>query len=124
MSAVSRGFILRSQSQRRTNLINSTLIYVLLLLGAIFALGPFLWTISGSLMTDIEVQAYPPKLWPAEVQWGNYAQVWQEVPFGQWILNSLTVVAFSLIGSLTSSSVVAYSSSSPDVQTRCTTCAT
>jgi ABC-type glycerol-3-phosphate transport system permease component len=109
MSVMSRGFTWRPQSRRRANLINNSLIYGLLLLGAAFALGPFLWTISGSLMTDVEVQAYPPKLWPSEVQWGNYAQVWREVPFGQWILNSLTVVAFSLVGSITSSSVVAYS---------------
>lgn len=108
MSVASRA-VFRAGSQKRATRTANTLIYCLLALGTVMAMGPFLWTVSGSLMTDVEVQSYPPKLFPAEVQWGNYPQVWREVPFARWILNSVTVVVFALIGTIASSSIVAYS---------------
>jgi len=63
----------------------------------------------GSLMTDVEVSSYPPRLFPADFQWHNYVRVWTEVPFGQWVLNSFFVVTLSVIGSILSATVVAYS---------------
>lgn len=95
-------------SPRQMASLQRGLTYLLLVAVGLVALGPFAWAVSGSLMTDVEVQAYPPKLLPSETQWGNYRQVWTEVPFGRWIANSLTVVAFSLVGTITSASLVAY----------------
>ncbi|MBC7236895.1 MAG: carbohydrate ABC transporter permease [Chloroflexi bacterium] len=96
-------------SARRTTIVSNAFIYTLLLLGTAFSIGPFLWTVSGSLMTDIEVQAYPPKLFPAKPQWHNYVQVWQEVPFGRWLMNSSVVVVLAVLGTTLSASLVAYS---------------
>ncbi len=98
----------RAVSQKQMTSLRHGLTYLLLAAVGLVALGPFAWAISGSLMTDVEVQAFPPKLFPSEVQWGNYHQVWAEVPFGRWLVNSLTVVACSLAGTITSASLVAY----------------
>jgi ABC-type glycerol-3-phosphate transport system permease component len=84
-------------------------IYLLLLVMAVASLGPFLWSISGSLMTDTEVSAYPPRLLPVQFQWANYSTVWTSVPFAAWVLNSTMVVVLSVIGSVISSLLVAYS---------------
>lgn len=84
-------------------------LYVLLILISIASIGPFVWSISGSLMTDVEVGAYPPRLLPAAPQWQNYYTVWTSVPFGVWILNSVLVVILAVLGSIVSSVTVAYS---------------
>lgn len=99
----------RMRSKTRSAALNHSIVYALLVIGTVFAMAPFLWSVSGSLMTDIEAQSYPPKLLPREAQWQNYVQVWREVPFGRWLMNSVTVVVFSLIGGVISSSLVAYS---------------
>ncbi len=87
----------------------TALLYILLMVGSIASVGPFLWSISGSLMTDVEVGSYPPKLLPAVWQWQNYVTVWTSVPFARWIYNSTVVVVFAILGSVASSLVVAYS---------------
>lgn len=60
-------------------------------------------------MSDVEVAAYPPKLFPTVVQWRNYQQVWTAVPFGSWVLNSLLVSVVGTLGAVLSSTVVAFS---------------
>jgi multiple sugar transport system permease protein len=101
--------LLGAHPARRQRAAMRTLLYALLLLGTVFSIGPFIWSLLGSLMTDIEVQSYPPKFFPKVMQWGNYVRVWQEAPFGHWLLNSATVVALALLGEVTSASLVAYS---------------
>jgi ABC-type glycerol-3-phosphate transport system permease component len=83
--------------------------YLLLLVVSLVSLGPFLWSVSGSFMTDTEVAAYPPKLLPAEMQWQNYVTVWTSMPFTAWVRNSTLVVILAVLGSVLSSLVVAYS---------------
>lgn len=95
-------------SVQGTRKLATGLLLILLILGSVFSLAPFIWSIMGSLMTDIEVASYPPKLVPREFQWGNYVRVWTSVPFGQWVLNSIFVVTLAVLGSVLSSILVAY----------------
>lgn len=97
-----------AQLTNRTQVTTTALLLILLIIGSVISLAPFIWSIMGSLMTDVEVASYPPKLVPKEFQWHNYVRVWTEVPFGQWVFNSFVVVGLSVLGSLISSSLVAY----------------
>ncbi len=45
-------------------------VYAVLILGIIFAIAPFLWMLSASLMTTTEIST--GRLIPAEIQWDNY----------------------------------------------------
>lgn len=94
---------------QRRRWLTKGLLYLLAIVGAAASLGPFLWSISGSLMTDIEVAAYPPQLFPDSVQWQNYLQVWTAVPFGSWAFNSLLVAGVGTLGAVLSATVVAFS---------------
>ncbi|ADB52398.1 carbohydrate ABC transporter permease [Conexibacter woesei] len=62
---------------------------------------PFAWMLSASLKTNAEVLQYPPRLLPADPQWSNYLDVFSEVAFARYMLNSLivavTVTAVALI---------------------------
>lgn len=97
-----------SQSQKSARKIATILLLILLIMGSIVSLAPFIWSVMGSLMTDVEVASYPPKLMPATFQWNNYVRVWTEVPFGHWVLNSFVVVTLAVLGSIISSTLVAY----------------
>lgn len=99
----------RMRSRSKTQAILMTCTYFLLIFGTIFSIGPFLWSISGSLMRDVEVSKFPPRLFPQVPQWDNYRTVLQEVPFLLWVKNSLIVVALSVIGTVITASLVAYS---------------
>jgi ABC-type glycerol-3-phosphate transport system permease component len=81
---------------------------VLVILALIFAF-PIYWTVSSSLKAVYEILTYPPTLFPAIPQWGNYAEVFAKAPFGRWILNTIFVVGLGTFGAVLSSSVVAYS---------------
>ena len=71
-------------------------------------MGPYLWTLSSSLKTPYEILQYPPPLIPALPQWGNYVRVWEIIDFGTFTRNSLFVTALGVVGSVVSSSIVAY----------------
>ncbi len=70
---------------------------------------PFFWTVSSSLKSVEEISTFPPTWLPAVPQWGNYAQVYEMVPFLRWLYNSLFVVVLSTFGGILSASLVAYS---------------
>lgn len=98
-----------TSSVQRGLRISRSLYYLLALIGATLSLAPFLWSISGSLMTDIEVSSFPPRLFPKEIQWQNYQLIWTTVPFASWIVNSLIVSVAGTLGAVLSSTIVAFS---------------
>jgi len=89
------------------------LIWVLLLAGACVMILPFLWLVTSSLKTDLEVFRYPPKWIPYPPQFQNYIDAWTTAPlrhpgFGVYLKNTLFVVILNEIGILGSTSLVAY----------------
>jgi multiple sugar transport system permease protein len=86
-----------------------TILHALTVVLAVFALFPFVWTVASSLKTPAELVLFPPPLLPYEFQWGNYAQLWQVVPFGIWLRNSLILTLVGTLGSVVSATLVAYS---------------
>ncbi|UFU14016.1 carbohydrate ABC transporter permease [Curtobacterium sp. C1] len=56
-------------------------IHVVLGVGGFVMAFPFLWQIIMSLSTNAQVQSVTPTFWPGVLQWGNYAQVVERLPF-------------------------------------------
>jgi ABC-type glycerol-3-phosphate transport system permease component len=52
--------------------------------------------------------ALPPTWSPNPIQWQNFATVFQEVPFGRFIINTFILVALNIIGELFAVTLVAY----------------
>src|ERR1700730_18264996 len=67
---------------------------------ALFALGPFLWTLSTSLKNIDEVFVFPPQLLPGTRKWPNYTTLWRELPMARWIFNSAYIVILAVLGKL------------------------
>src|SRR5688572_13875659 len=76
-------------------------------LGLIF-MGPFLFALSGSLMTPAELYVIPPKWVPSTPMWENYDKVWTMVPFARYAANTLVITFLAMTGQIVSSCLVAY----------------
>jgi len=72
--------------------------YVLLSFGVLLALLPFIWMVSWSLMSTVEV--YTGKLIPARLMFGNYSIAWEQANFAQYMWNSARIVIISITGLL------------------------
>jgi multiple sugar transport system permease protein len=66
-------------------------IHIVLIIGGIIMAFPFLWQIIMSLSTNSEVRSVVPTFWPSSLQWGNYAAVFQRLPFFAQLQTSILV---------------------------------
>ena len=84
------------------------LIYLVLLIGALFMILPFVWMISTSLKGEGSVFEYPPKLIPSPIHLDNYGRAWNMLPIGMAYLNSLKISLVVTAGSLLTCSMAGY----------------
>ncbi len=82
------------------------LTYMLLIIGAIISLVPFVYMISTSLKTIGE--ALGTQFFPKIPQWENYLVAWDRANFSRYFFNSIKITAISLIGSVSISVLAAY----------------
>ena len=80
---------------------------VLVLLAATMA-APFFWMVSTSLMGELEVYSYPPRLVPETPQWDNYSGALTAQPFGRYLLNSLVFAGAVALGQLVTAATAGY----------------
>ncbi len=57
---------------------------------------PFLWMMITAFKTFDETIVFPPSLWPAEIQWQNFVEVWNSGPYPLFVRNSI-VVTLSIV---------------------------
>ncbi|MGD9318164.1 MAG: carbohydrate ABC transporter permease [Anaerolineae bacterium] len=81
------------------------ILHVLLILGSVLMLLPFLWMVSTSLKPGADVfREYPPRLIPTTVQWSNYREALTSMPFDRFYLNSFIVaISVTMLQLLTAS---------------------
>lgn len=84
------------------------LIHVILILGAIVMVGPFLWMILTSIKSLAEAVHVPPIIFPSTFQWSNYLDVFQSLPFGEFYWNTFITTVFKTVGQLFLCSLAAY----------------
>ena len=81
-------------------------IYLLLTVGALVSLVPFLYMISTSLMTLGETLN---REWlPASPQWVNYEEAWSSARFALYFRNSVIITAVLIVGMLFTSTLAGY----------------
>jgi multiple sugar transport system permease protein len=74
-------------------------LYVVLIVGALLMIVPFLWMLLTSFKSDLEVQQFN---WlPGELRWHNFVEAMQSAPFLRYFRNSLFIAvgetAFTLV---------------------------
>lgn len=90
---------------RRTG---TVIAFVLMLLGSLTMVLPFLWMLSTSLKESRLVFEFPPQWIPDPVDWANYGEVWNIVPLGTGLLNSVIVTTLVVVVGTFSSTMAAF----------------
>jgi multiple sugar transport system permease protein len=85
------------------------IVYCLLVAVSAILLLPFVWMLSASLKGSEEIFAVPPTWIPEKVHWGNYAEVFERMPFMLYLRNTAFITLLTIFGTVLSSSLVAYS---------------
>jgi multiple sugar transport system permease protein len=83
--------------------------YLVLGIGSMIMILPFIWAVGASLKTYSEIFTNPYSLFPKRWMFGNYLQVFKVVPFHLYFLNTLKITFFSVLGTLITCAVAAYS---------------
>ncbi len=83
-------------------------VWVVTALLALSMAVPFLWMLSTSLMDELEVFRFPPRLLPATPQWENYPGALTAQPFARYFLNSAIFAGLVVAGQLFTSATAGY----------------
>ena len=88
----------------------STTVYILLVTISLLFLIPIWWLFISSLKRIDEILTIPPIWWPSTPQWQNYVDALTSPAFPFWRLmfNTLFYCVLATIGTVLSSSIVAY----------------
>jgi multiple sugar transport system permease protein len=82
--------------------------HIVLGAGAIIMAFPFLWQVIMSLSTNEQVQSVTPVFWPGELQWSNYAEVFERLPFFQQFGNSVLITVIRTVAQLVLCTMAGY----------------
>jgi multiple sugar transport system permease protein len=99
----------RYGSKHRRYLRGQILGRIFLLAMSIVFLLPILWMFTTSIKDSSQVMAYPPIWLPRPPKWENYRIAVNAIPFVLYLRNTVTICFFTIIGTLLSSTLVAYS---------------
>ncbi len=80
----------------------------LIFLSVVFLI-PLYWLITSSLKTDAQLHAWPPVWIPNPITFEHYEKGLQFIPFPRMLANTLTIAVLSVVGTVISCSLVAYS---------------
>lgn len=92
----------------KINYFSKVIIYLLLTAGGVIMFLPFLWMIVSSLKSSNEIWSFPPVLFPDKLQWSNYRNAWNALPFDRFFINTLIVSVTVTIGQLITCSLGGY----------------
>ena len=96
------------QSRQLSTLLREGSAEVVLFVGAIVMMMPFLWMLSTALKTPAEILTWPPRLIPSDPTFNNFVTVFSTAPFGRWLLNSLLLAVVSTLAILLTSAIAGY----------------
>ena len=95
-------------NRRAEQVTHAVILALLVLLGAVF-LAPFAWMISTSLKPLNETMSLPPRWLPSIFQWQNYGDAIVAMKFfWRYAANSFFLCLMTVVGTVMSSSLVAY----------------
>lgn len=82
--------------------------YAVLLALTVVALVPFVWMISSSLKTSIDVFSIPMRWIPETFHFENYVQIWERVPLAAYFKNTAVLAVIVTFMQILTSSFAAY----------------
>ena len=80
-------------SEKRKKLLIKLVTYLVMVITTVVMLFPLYWILVTAVKPIGEIFAFPPKLWPSEFHWNNFAEVLALRDFATYFKNS-TIVTF------------------------------
>lgn len=80
--------------------------YLLLVFGALMFLYPFMWMITATLVPESEISSF--SIIPSTITFNSYLQMFDKIPIGRALLNSILVASSVTAGVLIFGSMVGY----------------
>lgn len=97
------------RKKRASFYLKKVLFYAVLLTLAVVCVVPLYWMVRSSFMKNTDIYSMRPFIfWPEEMLWSNYTDAMKAADFGRYAVNTLTIVAGCMIGTLATSSMAAY----------------
>lgn len=81
-------------------------LYLVLTVGTIIVAIPMYWTLAASFMTRGE--AIATQWFPAQFQFQNYVEAWQQANFSEYFFNSLIITSITILGVVVFGVLAAY----------------
>jgi len=106
--AVRRGTVPFLARRSVRNVLFKLVIYPVLVAGSIVMLMPLAWLVSSSLKPSGLIFVVPPQWIPKPIAWENYRKVWELIPFALYTRNTLIITIGSIIGGVSSATLVAF----------------
>jgi len=97
-----------SYKQRRLRLSGKPFIYLVLIIGALAMIIPFVWSLVTSLKTSAEVFAKPPFWIPIPPKFSSYAEMMRRIPFFTYAFNTIRNATLITLGQLITCSLAGY----------------
>lgn len=91
------------------NKIFNILFAIIVILTTIIFISPFLVMFLTSFKSNSDAFTIPVKLLPREWILSNFPKAWAEIPYAQYMGNTIFITALSIIGTLFATPLVAYS---------------
>lgn len=98
----------KTMSAKTSAVIYQVVCYTLLVLFAIILIFPYVFMVSKSLMTPEEAISPKTVLFPASLQWVNYAEILKDSGYGMAFVHTLEVILFNSIAVPLSATFVAF----------------
>ncbi|MEN6408252.1 MAG: carbohydrate ABC transporter permease [Anaerolineaceae bacterium] len=95
-------------SWKTRNSVTRSILTVLLALGALATVFPFIYMVSTALKGPVYVFEMPPRLIPEQPTLQNFVTAWTANQFGRYFFNSIFVTMVSVCGILLLASMMAY----------------
>lgn len=98
----------RAQRQRYAAVIERIAVYALLVGVAALFLLPFYWMLATALKPQQIVYRFPPDWLAGDLTLENFRAGWSALPFGRFFINTILVTILTVVGTVSSSSLVGF----------------
>lgn len=87
---------------------NNKIIHIVLIIGSISMLLPFIWMVLTSLKSLTESTQMPLTILPKVFVWKNYPEIFKQLPFAHYYINTIIMIVARVACAIVFSSMAAY----------------
>lgn len=95
-------------SMKSSKRLSITLTYIVLILGSVLMIFPFVWMLLTSFKTQAEAMAIPPQILPSTWEFTNFTTALASLPFVNLYVNTGLLIVFRVVCAVVFSSMAGY----------------